>query len=113
MNGETIMHPRRGMGFPGGWSRGAWGREDVPGTDDLEGWLAGRLPDDWFDGTPDVSVDANEILVVGRIAAPPVEGGDAAGRAAAESGRIKRFREDTREQRMQVAHEAEHRYGRK
>ena len=33
--------------------------------------------------------------------------------AEAEAGRITRFREQTREQRMAVAREAEHRYGRK
>ena len=33
--------------------------------------------------------------------------------AAAEAGRISRFREDTREERIRIAAEAEHRYGRK
>jgi hypothetical protein len=32
---------------------------------------------------------------------------------AAEQGRIARFREDTREQRMRIAREAEHHFGRK
>jgi|SRR3954447_4050994 len=72
-------------------------------------WLSGRLPDEWFDGAPEVTVDRDEILVVGRLAAP--DGGDDV--RAAEQGRIARFREDTREQRMRIAREAEHRFGRK
>ena len=102
------MYRRRGGGFPGGALR-----EDLPPVDDLRGWLAGRLPDEWFEGAPDVTVDRDEILVVGRVAAPAVEGDDPAARSAAEAGRIRRFREETREQRMQVAREAEHRYARK
>ena len=45
---------------------------------------------------------------------PPVSrgGGGGAGGAGAESGRIDRFREDTREQRMAIADQAQHRYGR-
>ena len=37
----------------------------------------------------------------------------AAGTSAAEAGRISRFREDTRDERIAIAQEAEHRYGRK
>lgn len=102
------MHPRRGMGFPGGAQR-----ESLPNTDDLEAWLAGRLPDDWFEGAPTVVVDRDEILVVGRVAAPTAAAGDEASTAAAEHGRIQRFREDTREQRIRIAQQAEHRYARK
>jgi len=72
----------------------------------VAGWLSGRLPDDWFTEAPEVTVDRDEVLVVGRLEA--VEGGQ-----EAEAGRIARFREDTRETRMQIAREAEHRYGRK
>ena len=75
-------------------------------SDDITQWLQGRLPDDWFTGQPEVTVDRDEILVVGRL--EKVEGG-----AEAEAGRIARFRDDTRERRMQIAREAEHRFGRK
>jgi hypothetical protein len=81
--------------------------------DKIAGWIRGRLPDEWFTEPVEVTVDREEILVVGRIAAP--EGGDAdtpEGREAA-TGRISRFREDTRQARMAVAREAEHRFGRK
>jgi len=83
-------------------------------TQDLRGWFAGRLPDDWFTEPAEVTSDREEILVVGRLAEPdyPADADDA-GRAAAREARIKRFREDTREQRMRIADEAEERTGRK
>ena len=34
----------------------------------LEGWFAGRLPDDWFSGPASVTADREEILVVGTLA---------------------------------------------
>ena len=37
---------------------------------DLAGWFAGRLPDDWFTEPADVTTDREEILVVGRLAEP-------------------------------------------
>ncbi len=80
----------------------------------LAGWFAGRLPDDWFTGAPDVRADREEILVVGTLAEPeyPTDADEPAG-AAARRARIQRFREDTRDQRMKIADEAEHRTGRK
>jgi|SRR5579875_799809 len=79
----------------------------------IEGWFAGRLPDDWFQGAPEVTTDREEIVVVGTLPAPDVEGADADGARAAESGRIKRWREDTRGKRMRIADEAERRFGAK
>src|SRR5215470_7506793 len=83
-------------------------------SQDLAGWFAGRLPDDWFTEPAEVVSDREEILVVGRLAEPdyPKDADDAA-RAAARDARIQRFREDTREQRMRIADEAEARTGRK
>jgi len=78
-------------------------------SENITSWLSGRLPDDWFEAAPEVTTDRDEILVVGRLSAP--EAGEDA--RAAEQGRISRFREDTREQRMRIAREAEHRFGRK
>ncbi len=95
--------------------RGRPGRaaeERVP-TEGLEGWLTGRLPDDWFEAAPSVSVDRDEIVVIGPLAAPGVPGeADEVTRSAAEAGRITRFREDTREERMAIDREAQHRFGR-
>ncbi|MGC4942311.1 hypothetical protein [Kribbella sp. DT2] len=75
----------------------------------VSGWLAGRLPQEWFDGAPEVSLDRDEILIVGTIAAPE-QAGDVspAARSAAEEGRIKQFREDTRDRRIEIARELEH-----
>ena len=83
-------------------------------SEEIQGWLAGRLPAEWFTGAPTVTVDRDEVTVTGTLAAPDevADGSDAA-RAEAEQGRIARFREQTREQRIQVAREAEHRFGRK
>src|SRR3954471_18638013 len=80
----------------------------------VRGWFTGRLPKDWFIAAPEVSVDREEILVVGTLEPPATE--DAATdveRAAAAAGRIKAFREDTRDARVAIAREAEHRFGRK
>ena len=84
-----------------------------PPTDGLTGWLAGRLPDQWFEGPPTVTVDRDEIVIVGRVTAAEVPaGGDEVAEGAAVEGRISRFREETREERMAVAREAEHLFGR-
>jgi hypothetical protein len=80
----------------------------------LDNWFAGRLPDGWFTGPPEVTVDRDEILVVGEVAEPEYpEGADDAGRRAARRARIKRFREETREQRIKIADETEGLTGRK
>jgi hypothetical protein len=70
------------------------------------------LPDDWFVGAPDVRTDRDEIIVVGQLPELIEEFADDAARAAAEAGRISRFREETREQRIEIARQAQHRYGR-
>lgn len=86
--------------------------------DDLQeavrGWFAGRLPQDWFTGPVEVTVDREEITVVGALAEPSL-GSEAseAERAAAAEGRVKGFREDTRDRRIAIAREAEHRFDRK
>ncbi len=99
----------RGPRGPRGGRGGGWQQADLPPADDAADWLAGRLPDDWFTGDPNVTVDREEIVVVGELATPEtgVES------PAAAEGRIGRFREDTRDTRIQIAREAEARYGRK
>jgi len=107
--------PGRGPGR--GQGRGGWQQADLPSAEDAGAWLRGRLPDGWYTGAPDVTVDREEILVVGEL--PPLDGeftDDDAGRAnraAAVAGRIARFREQTRDERIDVARQAEHRYRRK
>jgi hypothetical protein len=84
-------------------------------TDDetIRGWLTGRLPADWFDAAPEVTVDREEILVVGAVAPPALaEGASEAERAAAVAGRVREFRERTRDQRMRIAQELQQLAGR-
>jgi hypothetical protein len=108
-HGQGGRGRRRGFGRPGGWQQA-----DLPSAEDAEAWLGGRLPSEWFVSAPTVVVDREEITVVGELAAPEVaDGADEAARESAALGRIGRFREETREARMQIADEAEARYGRK
>lgn len=96
-----------------GWRGRGGPRVDVPSADDAEAWFEGRLPDEWFTAAPDVRVDREEITVVGELPPPKGEYADDAAKAAAETGRIERFREQTRDERIDIARQAEHRYGRK
>jgi hypothetical protein len=88
----------------------------APGAElgaEIRGWLTGRLPGDWFAGAPDVVVDREEATVVGRLEEPETApDASEAERAAARRGRATAFREQTREQRIALAREVEHRYGR-
>jgi hypothetical protein len=81
-------------------------------SEKLRGWFSGRMPGHWFTGAPEIRVDREEISVVGTLP-PPDMAADAteAERAAAAEGRTRRFREETRRQRMEIAQEAEHRFG--
>ncbi|KRE29527.1 hypothetical protein ASG82_26130 [Mycobacterium sp. Soil538] len=88
---------------------GGWQQADQPDARDAADWFAGRLPEEWFAGDPEVVVDREEITVVGRLPEPDGEP-DSEARA---SGRAARFREQTRSERMRIADEAEARYGRK
>ena len=101
-----------GRGFPGARGRGRGGAPDAPDAGDAAGWFSGRLPGDWFVGAPEVSVDRDEIVVAGELAPLSADERDAAATAAAEAGRIARFREDTRAQRIEIARQAQFRYGR-
>jgi hypothetical protein len=81
---------------------------------DIPNWFAGKLPKGWFSGPPDVTSDGEEILVIGTL--PDVElarGTSEDALAAAREARIDRFREETREERMKVAREAERQFKRK
>ena len=97
-------HGRR-FGRPGGWQQA-----DQPDAADAPDWFAGRLPDAWFTEDPEVIVDREEITVIGRLAEP--EGAEGEGADARGAGRAARFREETRPERMQIADEAQARYGR-
>ena len=82
-------------------------------AEDIKAWFGGRLPAEWFTAAVDLTVDRDEITVIGTLAAPDRAGEEADAKSAAEQGRIARFREETREQRIQIAREAERRFERK
>jgi len=81
---------------------------------DLSRWFASRIPKGWFVGSPDVTSDGEEMLVVGTL--PDVELADGTseeGRSAARVARILRFREESRDDRIRIAREAERQFRRK
>ena len=82
----------------------------APLHEEIRGWFAGRMPENWFQGPPTVEVDGDEILIVGPLDEPDVPEGASAD--TARVARIKRFREETREARMAVADEAQRLFGR-
>lgn len=67
-------------------------------SEKLTEWFQKKVPEGWFTKPVEVQVDSEEILVVGAL--------------AADAG-VKAFREDTRDERIGIAAEAEHRFGRK
>ncbi|WP_343600095.1 hypothetical protein [Mycobacterium sp.] len=99
----------RRYGRPGGWQQAA-----QPDAGTAADWFAGRLPGDWFDGDPSVIVDREEITIIGTLPTPQAAGKpDKEESEAHASGRVARFREETRPERMRIADEAQERYGRK
>ena len=89
-------------------------RHEPPPADDAAAWITGATPDGWFTEPPQVVIDRDEIIIWGRLPEPELAG-DAtdADRAAARAGRINQFREDSRDDRIRVARQIEHRYQRK
>lgn len=83
-------------------------RGSADAVTDAADWFAGRLPDGWFAGDPTVVVDREEITVIGQLPEP-----DSDESAARASGRVAKFREETRGERMRIADEAQDRFGRK
>ena len=99
-------HSSRRSGRPGGWQQA-----EQPDASSAGDWFSGRLPGNWFAGDPTVVVDREEITVIGRL--PEQEGSESPESEARAAGRVSRFREETRSERMRIADEAEDRYGRK
>ncbi|WIM95265.1 hypothetical protein ACTOB_007352 [Actinoplanes oblitus] len=88
--------------------------EPPPADDAAAAWVTGAVPDGWFTEPPEVVVDRDEIIIWGRLPEPdlPAEATDA-DRATAHAGRIAQFRANTRDDRIRIAHQVEHRYQRK
>jgi hypothetical protein len=83
-------------------------------AEQVKTWFSDRVPDDWFLGEIDVSVDRDEILVLGELAAPDVpKKSPAAIVASASMARLDRFRDTTREARKAITGEAEPLFNRK
>ena len=99
-------HRGRGFGKSGGWQQA-----DLPDPADAPDWFAGRLPGDWFTEPPTIDIDRDEVVVVGKLRLPEqADKNDVP--AATKEGALARFRESTRPARMQIADEAQRRYGR-
>jgi hypothetical protein len=84
-------------------------------TSAIRSWFAGRLPDEWTAASaPSVEVDRDEIMVTITVEQPALDA-DATDidRAEAIEGRIAGFRQDTRDRRVAIARDAEHRFERK
>ncbi len=96
---------RRGPGFSG---------RDVepPPASDAPNWFTGRLPDDWFVGPATITIDREEVIVRGELR--PDSGSDdaSASSPAAAQGRLSRWRQETRDERIAIAEEAQSRYAR-
>ncbi len=105
-NAKTAADHDREPGESGGSGR-------ARAAEEVRGWFGGRLPGNWFTGAPEIGVDREEITVIGLLAAPDPAGVSAAERAAAAEGRIRRFRQETRSHRIEIAREAEHKFRRK
>src|SRR5712691_4732543 len=74
----------------------------------IKGWLAGRLPDGWFAGV-EVAVEDDQIVVIGTLPETNL-GSTPEEKEGAAAGRIARFREETRGERIGIAQEAEERF---
>jgi hypothetical protein len=86
--------------------------EQVPSGPEQErlisAWFSGRVPEGWFEGSPTIEIDGDEILIVGTLASPQLA--EAAGEdevRVAEQARISGFREETRGARVRIADEAQ------
>jgi hypothetical protein len=76
----------------------------------IAAWLLRVLPESWFVAPPELLVDREEIIVVGRIPEPADAVGEA--RAARCESAIGRFRRETRDDRVSIARAAERQFGR-
>ena len=75
----------------------------------IKGWFGGRLPDGWFTGT-EVTLEDDQIVVLGTLPELKNVGSTPEEKEGAAAGRIARFREETRGERIGIAQEAEERF---
>ena len=98
-------HGRR-YGRPGGWQQA-----QQPDASDAAEWFAGRLPEAGSTATRRSSSTAKRSRSSDKLAEPQGSGQEES--EARAEGRVSRFREETRSERMRIADEAQDRYGRK
>lgn len=85
-----------------------------PTHDDIRGWFLGRIPDDWFSSAPTITVDRDEVIVVGDLAGPKLDA-ESTGEIMVEAhrSRIQGFRDRTRQTRIEIAKAGEVTFDRK
>ena len=93
---------------PRGRGRGRQAEPPQTTTEELSGWFAGNLPDDWFTDPASIRFDRDEIFVTGTLATPKVD--KTADSTVAAQARIDAFRESTREARIGIALRAQAQY---
>ncbi|MFZ0251889.1 MAG: hypothetical protein WAL61_18245 [Acidimicrobiales bacterium] len=98
-----------GRGAQRGRRRSAGPPPSGPEQERLIGaWFAGRVPGTWFSESPTITIDGDEIQVVGKLAPPQLPDGAAEDEVrVAEQARISGFREETRSGRIRIADEAQ------
>lgn len=83
-------------------------------ADQIQEWFDKRIPKEWFQGKPEVEVDSEEILVIGTLTEPEArKGAKSNGKEQETRSTVDLFRSTTREQRIEVASEAERLFNRK
>ncbi len=77
----------------------------------VRGWFTGRLPEDWQAEPARITVDREEITVLLTIPDVELTGTPSDPELEeARAGRARAFREETRERRMEIDREAQHRF---
>jgi hypothetical protein len=71
-------------------------------------WFSGRVPGTWFESSPTIAIDDDEIQVLGTLTPPQLpEGASEDEVRVAEQARISGFREESRGARIRIADEAQ------
>jgi hypothetical protein len=71
-------------------------------------WFSGRVPGTWFESSPSIAIDDDEIQVLGTLTPPQLpEGASEDEVRVAEQARISGFREESRGARIRIADEAQ------
>lgn len=79
----------------------------APSEQEINDWFVSKIPSEWFTEAPEVVAAKDEVLVIGRLS------DEGAGDRVVRANRIEEWRDETREQRMGIARDAEVGFGRK